>query len=209
MRYSIFFTAVLTLALIGCGGEPGQHPANRDISIDSSAVVSEGQMISQAAFKTLSSNLQQAMAEGGVENALRFCNIEAMPLTDSLSTHFDIELRRASHRPRNPSNRADSLELQTIQQYLSEIEAGRDLKPVIYTSGSTISYHAPIRIAGPLCLNCHGQPATDIAKPDLQVIRELYPEDEATGFSLGELRGIWSIRFPADYFDAEPQVDEE
>jgi hypothetical protein len=27
------------------------------------------------------------------------------------------------------------------------------------------------------------------------VIRRLYPEDQATGFSLGDLRGMWRIDF--------------
>lgn len=173
--------------------------------IDTTAVIMEGKQITQAAFKTLSSNLQQAIKKGGVENALEFCSVEAMPLTDSLSTHYGIELRRASHRPRNPSNRADSLELVSIRKYLEQIQSENELKPSVYASGQDISYHAPIRIPGKLCLNCHGQPSKDITNSDLKIIQELYPEDEATGYSMGELRGIWSIRFPADYFNERSQ----
>lgn len=200
MRYLI--PAIILTILASCGKPKSQRQAILyEVSVDTMSVLAEGQVITQAAFKTLSAHLQQAMAEGGVANALKFCNIKAMPLTDSLARSYGIELRRASHRPRNPANRADSMELATIQTYLGQIEANNELRPVVHASGQQISYHAPIRIPGALCLNCHGQPASDISESDLRVIQKLYPEDEATGFSVGELRGIWSIRFPAGYFD--------
>jgi hypothetical protein len=164
----------------------------------------EGDAIVKATFATLSTNLSGALKEGGVANALEFCNVEAMPLTDSLSTHYNIEIRRASHRPRNPENQADSLEMVSIQAYVKQLEAKGEFKPYVYRHRSNILFHAPIRIAGDLCLNCHGSPGTDIAQRDLELIRELYPQDEATGFEVGELRGIWSIRFPESYFN-EPQ----
>lgn len=198
MRFAILTFFVL---LIGCGHQSeNQQIKNNAVPIDTSAVIEEGRDISQAAFKTLSSNLKQAMKKGGVEYALKFCNIEAMPLTDSLSEHYGIELRRASHQPRNPVNRADSLEMETVKKYLRQIQKNEKLKPATYAHENTISFHAPIRITNPLCLNCHGEPGTDIAQSDFETIQKLYPEDEATGFKMGELRGIWSIDFPKAYF---------
>ena len=47
--------------------------------------------------------------------------------------------------------------------------------------------------AGELCLTCHGK---ELA-PDLAAkLRELYPDDQATGFSLGEIRGAFTITQP-------------
>ena len=46
---------------------------------------------------------------------------------------------------------------------------------------------------GELCLTCHGK---EIA-PDLAArLAKLYPEDRATGFSHGEIRGAFSITQP-------------
>lgn len=196
-------TSVLLIFFIvlGCSQQEKEQPASQAGSIDTSAVVAGGQEITQAAFKTLSSNLQKAMAEGGVENAVKFCNIEAMPLTDSLSTNFGVDLRRASHRPRNPANQADSLELKSIMLYMKQIEQEAELKPLVYETDQHITYHAPIRINNALCLSCHGQPNSDISDSDLKTITELYPGDQATGFTFGELRGIWSVRFPESYFE--------
>ncbi len=205
MRFTILTLFVL---LMSCGPQNDNQQSERNdkgVSIDTTEVVEAGQEITQASFQTLSRNLQKAMSEGGVKNALEFCNVKAMPLTDSLATHYGIELRRVSHQPRNPVNQADSLEMAAIKKYIREIEQGRELKPVTYVRDNTITYHAPIRIQGQLCLSCHGNPGTDIAQSDFETIQELYPEDKATGFEVGELRGIWSIQFPTDHFDQQDE----
>lgn len=192
---------LLIIYFAGCTQKSETEKPGKTAEFDTTAVVKEGKQITKAAFATLSSNLQQALADGGVENALRFCNVEAMPLTDSLSTNYDVTISRVSHRPRNPANRADSLEVATIQTYLQNIKQQTELKPEVYAEAKRIIYHAPIRINNPLCLNCHGKVGTDITETDLQTIHKLYPEDQATGFSMGDLRGLWTVTFPADYFD--------
>lgn len=213
MRYfylSVIYMLFISLLSFGCGRETDTRgPEYMQLPFDTAAVVKEGRMIKQAAFRTLSTNLKQAMQEGGVEHALQFCSVEAMPLTDSLSTHYDVQVRRASHRPRNPSNRADSLEMVSIRNYLQQIADEKELAPLIYSTRKGMVYHAPIRIPGQLCLSCHGQPGTDITESNLELIRKLYPEDEATGFAVGELRGIWTIQFPDAFFDKVEKEKEE
>jgi hypothetical protein len=200
MRYVILLTFVLA---VGYGCQPeSQQKKDDGISFDTTAVVNEGQKIAKAAFNTLSSNLKNAMEKGGIQHALQFCNVEAMPLTDSLSNHHDVSIRRASHKPRNPYNTADSLEAKVIKQYIDQLESGKKLQPVTYADENRITFHAPITITNALCLNCHGQAGKDIAKSDLETIRELYPKDQATGFSMGDLRGVWTVRFPATHFDS-------
>lgn len=200
MRYIL---PVLFAVLVGysCQSE-SQEQTNNEISYDTTVVVNEGQKIAKATFQTLSSNLQNAMQEGGVEHALEFCNVEAMPLTDSLSSYHDVSIRRASHKPRNPYNMADSLEADVIKKYLEDLDSGNDLKPVTYADENRITFHAPITITNSLCLNCHGKANEDITEGDLATIQELYPEDQATEFSMGDLRGVWTVRFPASHFDS-------
>ncbi len=46
-----------------------------------------------------------------------------------------------------------------------------------------------------ICKQCHGARI----KPDVKArLQALYPEDEATGFKKGELRGIFWAKLPAD-----------
>lgn len=200
MRYLFPFFFVILIGY-GCQSESQQETEN-DVSYDTTAVVQEGQKITKETFQTLSANLQNAIKEGGVEHALQFCNVEAIPLTDSLSDHHDVSIRRASHKPRNAYNTADSLEAEVIAKYIENLESGDDLKPVTYADENRITFHAPITITNQLCLNCHGKANEDITKENLATIQELYPDDQATGFSMGDLRGIWTVRFPATHFDS-------
>lgn len=199
IRYK-FITLIISLSAFWSCTSKQDSSQTETAPIDTATVIQEGRTIVQSTFTTLSTNLSGALKEGGVAHALQFCNVEAMPLTDSLSSHYGIEIRRASHRPRNPQNQADSLELASIQAYINQLQENGELKPFVYRHRGQILFHAPIRIASDLCLNCHGSPGTDIAKTDLEVIGDLYPEDQATGFEAGELRGIWSITFPEEYF---------
>ena len=66
------------------------------------------------------------------------------------------------------------------------------------------TFLAPILLSKELCLKCHGQPGKDIAPGDLETIRRLYPGDEATGFAMGELRGLWRIDFPTASLNPKP-----
>jgi hypothetical protein len=57
------------------------------------------------------------------------------------------------------------------------------------------TFYSPIVITNPLCLQCHGIPGTDLAPSTVALLQQLYPRDEATGFKLGDLRGLWRVDF--------------
>jgi len=57
--------------------------------------------------------------------------------------------------------------------------------------GSTI-VRLPIVVSQPLCLQCHGTDET-VAADTRAAIRKLYPEDQAPGYQLNDLRGIWQV----------------
>ena len=73
-----------------------------------------------------------------------------------------------------------------------------NLLPPLVTNltASTTTFFAPIVLNNELCLKCHGEPGRDIAPENAAVIQRLYPQDEATGFKLGQLRGAWRIDIP-------------
>lgn len=56
----------------------------------------------------------------------------------------------------------------------------------------TLRYLRPIRAAG-ICLNCHGDPG-EFEPEVFSLLRERYPEDAATGYSAGQLRGAVSVQ---------------
>ncbi len=157
-----------------------------------------GSAIAQKTGKTLKSHLQKALQEGDISHAIQFCSSLAYPLTDSLSEQENARIKRTSHKVRNPRNAPDDLEQAVIASYLEKKSQGLPLKPTLKPYGKdSVAFHAPI-MAQPLCLNCHGTVGETIQPDHYKTIREHYPEDKATGFKAGDLRGIWSIRLKRD-----------
>ena len=55
-------------------------------------------------------------------------------------------------------------------------------------------FYYPIK-TNSMCLQCHGKPNSNIKSNTLNKIKNLYPNDLATGYNENEIRGIWSITF--------------
>jgi hypothetical protein len=145
----------------------------------------------------LGSNLLAAISRSGVTGAVEFCSVGALELTRSAGTNDGTGVRRVSHKPRNPANRADEGELRVLEDLRGRLVSGGGTPVVLTTNASgQVSGFAPIQLGQPLCLKCHGQPDREIAPSTLEVLRRLYPEDKATGFRLGELRGMWRVDLP-------------
>ena len=175
-------------------------PAHADADGDArrADVVRQGSALTAQAFGRLSGALQAALASGGVTNALAVCSDQAAALTAKAAGDSGASLRRVSHRPRNPANAADEGERARIAAWIADLAAGRTPAPTVdlQPDGSAV-YRAPILLASPVCLKCHGDPAAEIQPGDAALIRRLYPHDQATGFKLGEIRGLWRVRLPA------------
>ena len=141
--------------------------------------------------KVLGKNLMGAIQKKGTLEALSFCNIQAIPLTDSMSTKFNASIKRVSDKNRNPNNKANTEELQYIAQFKKELAAKKEIKPVVIEKGNKVQFYYPIE-TNTMCLQCHGKQI----KPEVsQKIMKLYPKDLAIGYNESEVRGIWSITF--------------
>jgi hypothetical protein len=164
-----------------------------------------GKSIAAETFSLLSSNLQTAMQQGGVSNALPFCSLAASPLTAGMAGKYGVTIRRVTHKPRNPADRANATESAILQQFEVALN-GTNPPPSFVTNftTSTASYFAPIMLNNELCLKCHGETGKDISTENVAVIHRLYPQDEATGFKLGQLRGAWRIDIPLAGMPATP-----
>ena len=55
-------------------------------------------------------------------------------------------------------------------------------------------FYKPIVINNEACLKCHGNVEGDLAK----VIKATYPEDRATGYKMGDLRGMIAVTIERD-----------
>lgn len=146
-----------------------------------------------ATKQLLGKNLMGAIQSEGTLHALEFCNIQAMPLTDSMSTKYNATIKRVSDRNRNPGNKASAEEIAYILKFSDQLAEGTEPEPITVTMGSKIHFYYPI-ITNTMCLKCHGNP-TDMEPEVVEKIALLYPDDKATGYKENQVRGIWSITF--------------
>ncbi|RME91539.1 MAG: DUF3365 domain-containing protein [Verrucomicrobia bacterium] len=166
-----------------------------------------GRRIAAEAFTVLSGELRRALEAGGFTNAIRLCSVKALPLTRLVGDTNQVRLRRVSHRARNPANQADTEELRIIECYQEMLAEGvTNLAPVVVQPATNrITFYAPIVLNNPLCLACHGEPGSTLLPQAAELLPQLYPEDRATGFRLGDLRGLWRIDFtPESLTNASP-----
>lgn len=213
MNSSVHFAlpcAISTAALLwltACDSKPvpSQAPAQVSSAIkalppsglgveDEAAVLARGQAIVKEAGALLSSNLLAAIQAKGLTNALAYCSVKALPLAELVATGNKVELRRVSHRARNPQGKADAFESEVLRHFQSQLAPNQPPPPLLTSNrADTVTFFAPIVINNPLCLQCHGEPGKDITPENLAFIRGLYPQDAATGFKVGDLRGMWRI----------------
>lgn len=139
----------------------------------------------------LGKNLMGTIQKDGVLKAVKFCNETAYAITDSMAVVYNASIKRVSDKPRNPDNLANSKEKYYIRKFKKVIANNQEPQPIIEENSKSVNFFYPIT-TNTMCLQCHG---TNV-KPNLyKEIKQLYPEDNAIGYSENEVRGIWSISF--------------
>lgn len=140
--------------------------------------------------KDLMAALKGGLAQG-MDAAIAACNTEAPGIAARHSVD-GVRIGRASHKLRNPANAAPEWVAPVLDQYLAA--DGKPDPRVVSISESRTGYVEPIML-GPQCLGCHGESLTPAVSARLA---ELYPDDQATGFAAGDLRGVFWVEFPGE-----------
>ncbi|WP_158840313.1 c-type heme family protein [Polaribacter sp. L3A8] len=147
-----------------------------------------------ATKSVLGKNLMGTIQKKGTLAALKFCNVKAYPLTDSMCLVYKTNIKRVSDKPRNVNNTANSLEKGYITVFKKEAQLNKESKPIVVESAENVNFYYPIKTSS-MCLQCHGTPTSDIKNTTLAQINKLYPNDLAIGYKENQVRGIWSITF--------------
>lgn len=190
-RPGIIVAALLVLGGISC--HTGKEKANSDA--DTEKLRAMGDSLAVLAQKTLLQNVSAAIQQGGAAYAVEFCNLKAMPLTDSVGSRHGVVIGRVTDKARNSANMlSGERETALFGQVRDSLRDGK-IRPhyLLDDVNGRAVYYKPIILGMPTCLQCHGIPGQDIAPETLQKIKEKYPSDAATGYTLGELRGMWKI----------------
>lgn len=150
---------------------------------------------SKTLMGALKSELMAAIKLGGPIKALEVCNTKAPQVTEKTSKKIGFYVTRTSLKPRNVDNAPDDWEKAVLEQFEQRKSQGEDPKTLefyeqIENQGQKLWRYMKAIPTAEVCLICHG---ANIAAPVKAKINELYPEDKAIGFHVGDLRGAFSI----------------
>lgn len=143
----------------------------------------------------LQMELKGAMNAGGPVAAIGVCNTQAMPITARVSADHGMILSRVSLKNRNPANVANDWQSAVLEDFEQKKLAGKDITKLAWSETVKVGDGQEFRFmkaipTGEVCLKCHG---TQIAPEVSQVLASLYPEDRATGYKEGDIRGAFVV----------------
>jgi|DewCreStandDraft_1066081.scaffolds.fasta_scaffold00182_20 hypothetical protein len=144
--------------------------------------------------------LMAELEKGGYEGAVRVCSEIAQEIPREIEARTGASIRRVSLRYRNPKDIPDEYERRKLeefeQQHRARALADESFEVVQEEGRRYLRYMRPI-LVGPMCITCHG-PKEAIPSAVRAVLAEKYPEDRATGYRSGDLRGAVSVKIPLD-----------
>ena len=146
----------------------------------------------------LKGELQSSMKAGGPISAISVCKDRAPAIAEELSNKYGWTVGRTSLKLRNPQNAADVWETKVLNNFETRKNAGEKVKPMAHFEEVTENGNASFRFMkaipmGKPCLVCHGD---NISAEVSSKLKEAYPNDKATGFKMGDIRGAFSISQP-------------
>ena len=142
----------------------------------------------------LGKNLMGKLKSEGTVGALEFCNVKAIPLTDSMAKVHHALIIRVTDQPRNPDNKVSDADLVHLNLFKQRAAAGTEPETIVEEMDGKTNLYFPI-MTNSMCMQCHGKPGVDIENSTLAAIQGKYPEDKATGYSVNQVRGMWKVVF--------------
>lgn len=200
MAILIFSAATFGAAMLGAEmlGAAAQDAEHQDLEPSPAERAQQSREISKNYAKQLKSALMRAIKAGGPETAIAICHTAAPAIAKKKSAASGWSFGRTALKLRNQQNAPDPWEHSVLLKFQDEVSQGADMATLEYYEETTkdgepaFRYMKAIPTKG-LCLTCHGSNVSQSVKDKID---ELYPEDQATGFSLGDLRGAFTVVQP-------------
>ena len=120
--------------------------------------------------------------------AINFCATQAAKISAEVSSKFPdgVSVRRVAIKYRNEANKPDNIDVKVLEQFQKEIDNKTFVKkPKLVDVNGTKRVYVPVLVSK-ACIKCHGE---NIDPKIASVIKKYYPNDKATGFREGDLRG--------------------
>jgi hypothetical protein len=199
MKSTMAVATVSLLLVIACSGQPEEKQAPAEVveevesgwTVVSADELSEAQLAQQrrgldavqAMAGSLMGELVTALDEDGPDGAIEVCSMRAPEIAAVVSNEYGVVLGRTSHRLRNSSNLPPEWAANLVRDNVAE-------PTWLVGPEGRLAGLLPIQTKAE-CGMCHG-PREELADEVIAKLDEYYPDDEAVGFSEGDLRGwIW------------------
>jgi len=154
-----------------------------------------------ALAKQLAAELKAALTEAlkvSAEHAIDVCNTRAPEIAATIADEGKVTVGRTSLRVRNPANAPNAWQREVLETFQRRHADGEPLSSLEYSAVvETADGHAERRFmkaipTEPLCVTCHGR---QLAPALERAIAAKYPDDAATGFDVGDVRGaVYVVR---------------
>ncbi len=145
--------------------------------------------------KALKSGLKSEMKSNGPLSSISVCKSFSASYAKSLAKNNGWNVGRTSLKARNPSNKPAAWEKAILEDFNSQLLSGAPVNEIEYsalveTSGVKEYRFMKAIPTQKMCLACHGK---SVSKPVAEKLKKLYPQDLATGYSAGEIRGAFTV----------------
>lgn len=163
--------------------------------------IATSRKIAQQVAEAHNALLIKELRFSGPLRSLLVCKYGCPDITSAQSRRTGWKVSMVSLKPRNSAlGMADVWEQKVIESFNSRRSKGESADAMEYAEevqdpqGSYFRYARAIPVE-PLCLTCHGarDALPDVVKTQLATD---YPYDKATGFSVGQVYGIVSVKAP-------------
>lgn len=141
--------------------------------------------------------LQAEISKSGPEGAIPVCRDMVPKMAGEISRQTGWKIKRVSLKARNDARAIpDAWEKAALEDFDKRVAAGEPPAQLEKGEKAGNEYRfvkaLPVQ---PLCLICHGS-AGQISPAVKSVLDQHYPNDRATGYSEGQIRGVISVRKP-------------
>ena len=194
LRWTRIVWLVALTMFTGCGQSGPVGGGGKTLSPSELTETQQGQheialAARDALFQRLLERLMEALTSSGPAAAIEVCGRQAPQIAADVSQQYGVSIGRTSHRLRNPKNAAPDWAKSLVDSQVAEPQ-------LIALADGHLGVLLPIRLKAQ-CLMCHG-PKEQVL-PDVQAaIGRAYPNDQATGFQEGDLRGWFWLSVPED-----------
>lgn len=140
----------------------------------------------------LKPRLKSAIQSGGLVHAINVCAAQAPAIAANLALETGWDVKRVSLQARNKTSATpDDFERKVLEDFDARQKAGESPATMEFSAieDGSFRFMRAQRVDG-LCLSCHGTAIDDGVKKALETY---YPQDSATGYSLGQVRGAFSL----------------